>query len=75
VSLLMAVANYRIRHLTGAHPVITLSAIVALMLAVGLILYYEIRHAPAEVTFIVGLYVLLTLSAWGYSRWHCRQRH
>jgi len=74
VSLLMAVANYRIRHLTGAHPVITLSAIVALMLAVGLILYYEIRHAPAEVTFIISLYIGLTLSAWGYARWHCRQR-
>lgn len=74
VSLLMAVANYRIRHLTKANPTITISAIVGLGLASVLILYYEIRHAPAEVTVIIGLYVLLTLSAWGYSRWHCRKK-
>lgn len=70
VSLLMAITNYKIRHLTGASAWITVAAMLVLSLASVLILYYEVRHAPEAVALIIGIYAALTLSAWAYARWH-----
>lgn len=68
VSVLMAYANFKIRQLTKASPLITISSIVGLFLATALIIYYEFTHQPQQLAFIVGIYALLTLSAWLYSK-------
>ncbi|MEZ4333329.1 MAG: APC family permease [Myxococcota bacterium] len=68
VSLLMALANHRIRAQTGSSPWATSAAIAGLLSGTALILRYELRHRPEQVAFIAGLYALLTLGAWFYAR-------
>ncbi len=68
VSLLMAYANFKIRKLTRSSPLITAIAFVGLLSGTLLILYYEFNNQPEQLVFIGGLYSLLTLSAWLYSR-------
>lgn len=68
VSLLMAYANYKIRHLTNSSPLITIVAIVGLMVGAILIFYYEFSNQFEQLLFIGLIYVLLTLGSWLYSR-------
>ncbi len=68
VSLLIAYANYKIRHLTGSSAVISVLSMLGLILGTVLIIYYELINQPEQLLFIAGLYVLLTAGAWIYSR-------
>jgi amino acid transporter len=68
VSLLMAIANYKIRHKTNSSTLITLVSIVGLFMGTALILIYEYQSNPEQLLFIVMLYAILSLGAWGYSR-------
>ena len=68
VSALMAYANHRIRKLTHSSSVTTIFALTGLLFGTLLIIYYEIMHQPQQLVFIGGLYVLLTLGSWLYSR-------
>jgi len=82
VSLLMAFANYKIRDLTHSSAVLTIIAISGLMLGTALIIYYDAGLALGtaliiyyefstqyqQMFFIGGLYALLTLGSWLYSR-------
>jgi amino acid transporter len=68
VSVLMAWANYKVRALTESSTVITWLAMFGLSGGAVLILYYQWSHQPQQLYFIVGLYVLLTMSAWLYAR-------
>ncbi|MDX8381816.1 MAG: APC family permease [Ghiorsea sp.] len=68
VSLLMAFANFKIRHATQSSTVITLVSIVGLSVGTLLILYYEAKHQPEQLIFIGSLYVLLTIAAWVYAK-------
>lgn len=68
VSLLVAVANYKIREKTGSSPWMTLSAVGGLTLGGILILYYEFTHKPAQMWFILGIYVLLSIGAITYAK-------
>lgn len=68
VSLLMAYANYTIRHLTGSSIWITGLSIIGLLLGTVLIIYYEFENQPQQLIFIVGIYSLLTFGAWFYSK-------
>ncbi|MBE9564124.1 MAG: amino acid permease [Proteobacteria bacterium] len=68
VSMLMAYANYKIRHLTGASAFISILSISGLLFGTVLILYYEFTSQPEQLLFIGGLYFLLTAGAWIYSR-------
>lgn len=68
VSLLMAYANYKIRDLTKSSRVVTLISIFGLLMATGLILYYELTNQPEQLLFIVILYLLLTIAAWLFAR-------
>ncbi|NOQ93020.1 MAG: amino acid permease [Methylophaga sp.] len=68
VSLLMAYANYRIRYQTKSSAIMTICAMIGLALATGFILYYEMTNQLEQLYFIGGLYLLLTLSAWAYSK-------
>jgi len=68
VSLLMAFANYKIRHLTDSSLWVTLVAITGLLLGTILIIYYEFESQPQQLVFIGGIYSLLTLGAWAFSK-------
>jgi amino acid transporter len=68
VSLLMAIANFKIRDKTGASRLFTLLAIVGLSVGTILILYYEAANKPRQLIFILGLYLLLSFGAWFYAR-------
>lgn len=68
VSLLMAIANYKIRDKTQSSSTLTLLAIGGLTLGGLLILYYELKNQWQQMATIVVLYLLLTAGAWFYSR-------
>ncbi len=72
VSLLMAIANFKIRKKTDSSTLFTLIAIGGLLTGTVLILTYEYNTKPEQLTFIVGLYLLLSAGAWGYG--HIRSK-
>ena len=68
ISLLMAFANYKVRHLTHSSSFVTLFAIFGLISGTILIFYYEFSNQLQQMFFIIGLYILLTVGSWLYSR-------
>lgn len=74
VSFLMAYANFRIRHKTNSHLIITLIAMALLAIAGILILYYEFTTDIHNMFFIVSIYILLTIGALAYSKIRARKR-
>ena len=68
VSALMAYTNHKIRGLTRSSSLITIPALVGLIFGTVLILYYEFTKQPQQLVIIGGLYILLTLASWLYSR-------
>lgn len=68
VSVLMAYANFKIRHLTHSSPVLTFFAMVGLLSGTLMIFYYELSNQPRQMLFIGGIYILLTAGSWLYSR-------
>ncbi len=68
VSLLMALANFRIREKTDSSVFWTVCSIVGLALGTVMILWYELTHKPFQIVFIVLLYGVLTAGAWLYSK-------
>jgi len=68
VSLLMAVANYKIRDKTNSSKLLTSLSIVGLGAGGLLILYYEFTAKWEQMIAIVVLYILLGLGAWTYSK-------
>lgn len=68
VSLLMAYANYKIRDLTNSSWFITVVSFCSLLMGTALILYYEFKHQPEQLIFVIGIYALLTLGSWVFSR-------
>jgi len=68
VSLLMAYANYKIRDLTNSSLFITIVSFFGLLIGTALILYYEFNNQPQQLIFIIGLYTLLTIGSWLFSR-------
>jgi CHASE2 domain-containing sensor protein len=69
VSLLMAVANFKIRAATHSSTGVTLLSISGLLAGSGLILHYEYQSNPTQLASILVLYLLLSLGAWGYARY------
>ena len=68
VSLLVAYANYTISDLTKSSPAITIIAILGLMSGTIFIFYYEFINQIQQLYFIGGIYLLLAVSSWLYSR-------
>ena len=68
VSLLMAYANFKIRHRTASLATISILSMLGLFFGTVLIIYYELINQPEQLLFIAGLYVLLTFGAWLYSK-------
>lgn len=68
VSLLMAVANYKIREQTNSSTLLTLSSIFGLGTGGILILYYEFSTKWEQMVSIIILYFALAFGAWIYSK-------
>jgi len=68
VSLLMSIANLKMRKETESSLFISLVSIVGLFMGTVLILYYEFQNSPEQLFFIGGLYMVLTFLAWSYVR-------
>jgi len=75
VSLLMAIANYKLRIETKSSRAITLLAIIGLGMGTVLILYYEFTTKWEEMLIIIGLYILLAIGAWIYSKKQEKKGH
>lgn len=74
VSLLMSIANFKIRKQTGSSTWITILAMAGLTMGTLFIFYYELITNPEQLLFIVILYIVLGLGAWGYARIHDRHQ-
>jgi amino acid transporter len=74
VSLLMAVANFTIRDATRSSTLATLLSITGLAGGSFLILQYEYKTKPEQLVFILVLYGLLSLGAWGYGQYRKRKQ-
>jgi amino acid transporter len=68
VSLLMAIANFKIREKTRSSKLITIGSIIGLLTGTILIFFYEYQTNPEQLLFILMLYIVLGLGAWGYAR-------
>ena len=68
VSLLMAIANFKIRKKTNSSTLFTIIAILGLLTGVTLILFYEFKTQPDQLFFIAGLYAILSMGARGYAK-------
>jgi len=67
VSLLMSIANFKIRKETNSSLIVTLISISGLCIGTILILYYEFQTNPEQLLFITFMYISLSLSALGYA--------
>ncbi len=68
VSLLMAIANYKIRHKTNSSKFITILSIIGLSIGGILILYYEFTNKWEQMIAIIMLYIFLAFAAWIYAK-------
>lgn len=68
VSLLMAIANFKIRKKTNSSFLLTFSAIIGLSIGGILILYYEFTNKWEQMSAIIVLYVVLAICAWIYAK-------
>ena len=68
VSLLMAIANYKIRGKTNSSKTLTALSILGLAIGGILILYYEFTTKWEQMLSIIILYIILTFGAWKYSK-------
>lgn len=68
VSLLMAVANYKIPEKTNSSRFLTAFSIIGLGVGGTLILYYEFTTKWEQMTAILILYIVLAFGAWVYSK-------
>ena len=68
VSLLMAIANFKIRKQTNSSTLLTLLSIIGLSVGGGLILYYELTNKWEQMLAILVLYMFLAFGAWIFSK-------
>ena len=68
VSLLMAMANYKIKDKTNSSTLLTILSIIGLGFGALLILYYEFTTKGEEMLIIIALYLILALGAWIFSK-------
>jgi len=74
VSFLMAYANFIIRKKTNSNSIVTIVAMLALATAGLLILYYEFTNQTRQMFTVLGVYLLLTLGSWIYSKVRARKK-
>jgi len=67
VSLLMAIANFKIRKKTNSSTLLTVISIIGLSIGGILILYYELTNNWQQMVAIIIIYILLAFGAWKFS--------
>jgi amino acid transporter len=67
VSLLMAIANFKIRKKTNSSTFLTVLSIIGLSIGGVLILYYELTNNWQQMAAIIIIYILLAFGAWKFS--------
>ena len=67
VSLLMSLANFKIRNETSSSSLITVISITGLFIGTVLILYYEFQTSPKQLFFIGFIYMILSTGAFVYA--------
>ncbi len=67
VSVLMAIANFKIREKTNSSTLVTVLSIIGLGIGGILILYYELTNNWQQMAAIVVIYLLLAFGAWRFS--------
>lgn len=75
VSLLMAIANYKIRDKTNSSGFLTLLSILGLGVGGTLILYYEFSTKWEQMIAIIILYIVLGIGSWIYSKKRGREEN
>jgi amino acid transporter len=68
VSILMAIANFKIRRKTQSHPIIAFTAILGLTMGGLCLFYYEYTTEISNLYYIFGIYTLLIILAFIYSK-------
>jgi len=68
VSLIMAYTNYKKRIETNSSLVITIAALVGLLIAGLLIIYFEFTENKEQFLYIIIIYILLGIGAFFYSK-------
>ncbi len=68
VSFLMAIANFKIRKQTGTPAFISTLSIMLLFFGVSSVFYYEYKTNLQQLQFIALVYIILTLTSFGYSK-------
>jgi hypothetical protein len=68
VSVLVAYANYKIHDFADSSAVLKFFSLFGLLSGTVFIVYYEISTHIQQMMFIGGLYGILTLGSWLYSR-------
>jgi amino acid transporter len=68
VSLLMAFANFRKRKETKTHIFPAVVAVLGLFVAGVLIFWFEYQNSPKQLLYILSIYALLAVGAFGYAR-------
>jgi amino acid transporter len=68
VSLLMAIANFKIRKQTNSSTLFTIISMAGLLTGVALIFFYEFKTQADQLFFIAGLYAVLSIGAWSYAK-------
>jgi len=68
VSLLIAYANYKVRNESKSSSLMIVTAMIGLLTATAMIIYYEVTNQPEQLLFIGTIFLILTCSAWAYSK-------
>lgn len=68
VSLLMAIANFKLRKLTYSNYILNLFAVIGLLVGAILILYYEFVTKWEQMVFIISIYLVITFLALFYAK-------
>lgn len=68
VSLIMAIANFKIKDETNSSSIILIISIFVLAVSTFLIIYYEYVNAIEQLYFIVFIYLILTVASYYYSK-------
>ncbi|WP_055437140.1 APC family permease [Lacinutrix algicola] len=67
VSLLMAIANFKIRKKTNSSTILTIVSIIGLSIGGVLILYYELTNNWQQMVAIIVIYIFLAFGAYKFS--------
>jgi amino acid transporter len=59
VSLAVNIANYRLRHKTGANPYYVILGSILLLFTLGTLVYYLAIHSPENLIWIISVYTVL----------------